>query len=186
MEAIRFDNVYFSYETGEEADGEGVFSPVGDFALRGVDFTVNEGEFVAVLGHNGSGKSTLARLTNGLLSPTSGGITVLGLDAASAKSYVKSHISASKSSEDSRIFVITVNTPSKAHTAEIMTALKETVPTELVSVLKPEESALNLKISSLETEINVYPVKDSPVTAAILGGGAAFTIAFIICFFISQ
>lgn len=110
--------------------------------------------------------------------------TVLGMDAAAAKNYVKSHVSASKSGEDSRIFVITVNTPDKAYTAEIMTALKETIPTELVSVLKPEESALNLKISSLETEINVYPVKDNPVTAGILGGGAAFIVAFIICFFI--
>lgn len=109
---------------------------------------------------------------------------VLGMDAVSAKNYVRAHVSASKSGEDSRIFVITVNTPSKAHTAEIMTALKETVPTELVSVLKPDESALNLKISSLETEINVYPVKDNPVTAGILGGAIAFVITFIICFFI--
>lgn len=110
--------------------------------------------------------------------------TLLGMDSVSAKSYVKSHVSASKSSEDSRIFVITVNTPSQTHTAEIMTALKETVPTELVSVLKPEESALNLKISSLETEINVYPVRESAFTAGIIGGAAAFVISFIICFFI--
>lgn len=110
--------------------------------------------------------------------------TVLGMSAQDAKNYVKSHVSASKSGEDSRIFIITVNTPSKAHTTEIMLALKETVPTELVSVLKPEESALNLKISSLETEINVYPVKSNPITAGILGGAAAFVVAFIICFFI--
>ena len=79
MEAIKFDNVYFSYENGESETGE-VFSSVGDFALRGVNFSVEEGEFVAILGHNGSGKSTLARLTNGLISPTSGKITALGLD----------------------------------------------------------------------------------------------------------
>ena len=84
MEAIRFDNVYFSYENNED-EVDGAFSPVGDFALRGIDFTVQEGEFVAVLGHNGSGKSTLARLTNGLLSPTSGTITALGLDAGDEK-----------------------------------------------------------------------------------------------------
>ncbi len=85
MEAIRFDNVYFSYEDGEDEVGGEVFSSVGDFALRGVNLTVKEGEFVAILGHNGSGKSTLARLTNGLLSPTSGGITALGLDATDDK-----------------------------------------------------------------------------------------------------
>ena len=85
MEAIRFDNVYFSYEN-EENGGEDIFSPVGDFALRGVSLTVEEGEFVAVLGHNGSGKSTLARLTNGLLTPTSGKITALGLETTDESS----------------------------------------------------------------------------------------------------
>ena len=80
MEAIRFDNVYFSYEN-VESGGEDLFSSVGDFALRGVNLTVEEGEFVAILGHNGSGKSTLARLINGLISPTSGEITALGMDA---------------------------------------------------------------------------------------------------------
>ena len=81
MEAIKFDKVYFSYDD-EEKDGEDtLFSTKDNFALHGVDLTVEEGEFVAILGHNGSGKSTLARLTNGLLSPTSGEITVFGMDA---------------------------------------------------------------------------------------------------------
>lgn len=83
MEAIRFENVYFSYEKEDERDDE-VFGS-DSFALNGVDLTVQEGEFVAVLGHNGSGKSTLARLANGLLSPSSGEISVLGLDARDEK-----------------------------------------------------------------------------------------------------
>ncbi len=80
MEAIRFDNVSFSYEKAENGEKD-VFSFQDNFALRGVDFSVQEGEFVAILGHNGSGKSTLARLTNGLLTPDEGKITVFGLDA---------------------------------------------------------------------------------------------------------
>ncbi|MEG0952439.1 MAG: energy-coupling factor transporter ATPase, partial [Niameybacter sp.] len=42
--------------------------------------SINEGEFVAVLGHNGSGKSTLAKHLNGILSPKSGVLWVNGID----------------------------------------------------------------------------------------------------------
>ena len=81
MEAIQFEKVYFSYER-EESGAEAVFSESSAFALDGIDLSIQQGEFVAVLGHNGSGKSTLARLTNGLLNPSSGKITVLGMDAS--------------------------------------------------------------------------------------------------------
>lgn len=83
-EAIKFEKVHFSYTSGNDKDGD-VFAEDSAFSLDGVDFSVAEGEFVAVLGHNGSGKSTLARLTNGLLSPSEGNITVLGLDARDHK-----------------------------------------------------------------------------------------------------
>ncbi len=75
MDAVQFENVYFSYERGEEAD---IFAEQASCVLRNVNFSVREGEFVAVLGHNGSGKSTLARLTNGLLTPDSGTIRIFG------------------------------------------------------------------------------------------------------------
>lgn len=84
MEAIKFEKVHFAYKSSDEKD-EDVFSESAAFSLDGVDFSVEEGEFVAVLGHNGSGKSTLARLTNGLLTPSEGNITVLGLDARDNK-----------------------------------------------------------------------------------------------------
>ncbi len=86
MEVIKFEQVSFSYEKGNAENGnEELFSMRDSFALRGVDFSVREGEFVAILGHNGSGKSTLARLANGLLTPTSGRITALGLDVGDEK-----------------------------------------------------------------------------------------------------
>lgn len=84
MTAVKFEKVHFSYKTEEKQD-ENVFTEDTAFSLVGVDFSVEEGEFVAVLGHNGSGKSTLARLTNGLLSPSGGEITVFGLDAKDPK-----------------------------------------------------------------------------------------------------
>jgi energy-coupling factor transport system ATP-binding protein len=48
-------------------------------ALRGIDLTIERGEFVALIGPNGSGKSTLARHLNGLLLPTVGQVWVDGL-----------------------------------------------------------------------------------------------------------
>ena len=49
-------------------------------ALKGLDITIDSGEFVAVLGHNGSGKSTFAKLINGLYSPKDGVLIVNGYD----------------------------------------------------------------------------------------------------------
>ena len=65
--ALEYRDVAFSY--GEESG----------FRMEHLNFSVQEGEFVAVLGHNGSGKSTLARLANGLLTPDSGEISVFGV-----------------------------------------------------------------------------------------------------------
>lgn len=50
------------------------------FAISGLNLSISKGEFLVVLGHNGSGKSTLAKHINALLVPTSGTITVDGLN----------------------------------------------------------------------------------------------------------
>jgi energy-coupling factor transport system ATP-binding protein len=50
--------------------------------LSGIDLTIEEGSFVAILGHNGSGKSTLAKLFNAILLPTAGKVWVNGIDTA--------------------------------------------------------------------------------------------------------
>jgi len=59
-----------------------IYPESGQPALYNVNLTFKKGEFVAVLGHNGSGKSTMAKLLNGVLLPTSGKVTVEGLNTA--------------------------------------------------------------------------------------------------------
>ncbi len=74
MEAVHFENVKYSYtENGKR------------FAVNGVTLSIEEGEFVAVLGRNGSGKSTLAKLINALLTPVSGKVEVFGMDTSDNK-----------------------------------------------------------------------------------------------------
>ena len=69
-EIIRFDSVHFTYP-GDELE-----------SLCGVSLSIEEGSFVAVVGHNGSGKSTLAKHMNAILVPDEGKVTVCGTDTA--------------------------------------------------------------------------------------------------------
>ncbi len=48
-------------------------------ALENLSFSVQKGEWLAIVGHNGSGKSTLARILNGLLLPQTGAVTIEGV-----------------------------------------------------------------------------------------------------------
>lgn len=60
-----------------------VYSPGTPFQHKAVDsvsFDVERGDFVGIIGHTGSGKSTLVQMLNGLLKPTSGTITLDGVN----------------------------------------------------------------------------------------------------------
>ncbi|MBW6471069.1 MAG: energy-coupling factor transporter ATPase [Methanosarcinaceae archaeon] len=64
---IRINNLSYTY-------------PDRTLALDGVDLSIEKGEFVALIGKNGCGKTTLVRHLNALLMPTSGSISVFGMD----------------------------------------------------------------------------------------------------------
>ena len=60
-------------------------TPFQHQALDSVNFAVNRGEFIGIIGHTGSGKSTLMQQLNGLLKPTSGSVLLDGQDIWSDK-----------------------------------------------------------------------------------------------------
>ena len=71
--SIQVDHVSYSYMTHTSLEKK---------ALDDVAFTLEKGEFVALIGHTGSGKSTLAEHLNGLLHPMAGKVLVDGVDLA--------------------------------------------------------------------------------------------------------
>ncbi|WP_434655181.1 energy-coupling factor transporter ATPase [Thermoanaerobacterium thermosaccharolyticum] len=74
--SIQVENISFIYNEGTPFESE---------ALKDVSFTIEDNEFVGIIGHTGSGKSTLIQHLNGLLKPTSGRITINGIDITSTK-----------------------------------------------------------------------------------------------------
>ena len=64
---IEIKDVYFTYPTGVEA-------------LKRISLTIDDGEFVVIMGQNGAGKTTLVKHLNGLLKPTRGDVVVDGVN----------------------------------------------------------------------------------------------------------
>ena len=72
---IKTEALHFSYPAAEDTAAPAA-------VLDGVDLEIEEGSFVAVLGHNGCGKSTLAKHMNAILLPSGGTVYVDGIDTA--------------------------------------------------------------------------------------------------------
>lgn len=73
-------NVSYTYGKG---------TPFEKKALDDISFTINDGDFIALIGHTGSGKSTLIQLLNGLIKPDSGSVFVNGADLSDSKTDMK-------------------------------------------------------------------------------------------------
>ncbi|WP_430332137.1 energy-coupling factor ABC transporter ATP-binding protein [Rhodococcus sp. ACT016] len=94
MSEIRFEAVHHSY--GERT------------VLAGIDLALTEAR-VGIIGANGSGKSTLARMINGLVTPTSGTVTVDGLDTARKGRQVRRQVGFVFTDPDHQIVMPTVS-----------------------------------------------------------------------------
>lgn len=75
MGIVKTENLVFEYiRRDEEGNVEGISR-----AVDNVNIDVEQGQFIAILGHNGSGKSTFAKHINALLMPTEGSVWVNGM-----------------------------------------------------------------------------------------------------------
>lgn len=70
---IQIDNLHYRPET---------LSPESPDILRGISLTIEQGEFIAIIGENGSGKTTLIKHLNGILLPTQGHVFVDNYDSS--------------------------------------------------------------------------------------------------------
>ena len=70
--AIQVNDLHYTYE-GQDGDETHI-------VFDGLSLSIEQGSFVAVLGHNGCGKSTLAKHFNAILLPAGGSVTVYGMD----------------------------------------------------------------------------------------------------------
>ena len=81
MGIIKANNVVYEYiRRNDEGDVEGITT-----AVNHVNLDIEQGQFIAILGHNGSGKSTLAKHMNAILNPTEGTLWVDGMDTKNEK-----------------------------------------------------------------------------------------------------
>lgn len=69
---IKMENVTYEYKS--------LIDDSIQQAVKNINLEIKKGEFLVILGHNGSGKSTLAKLMNGLITPTSGDVYVMGMN----------------------------------------------------------------------------------------------------------
>ncbi len=62
------------------------------YALKGINLTIREGEFVTIIGTNGSGKSTLLNLLAGAIAPDTGSVWIKGQDVTRQKDYQRARL----------------------------------------------------------------------------------------------
>lgn len=75
---IKLENVFFKYKKNKTKD----------YILKDIKLTINNGEFISIIGNNGEGKSTLLKLLSGIILPTEGNILVNDINTKSKKDFI--------------------------------------------------------------------------------------------------
>ncbi len=84
MPILNIKNLIHKYMTYDDTEETQEIRAIDD-----ISFSVEKGEFIAILGRNGSGKSSLAKHINGLLLPSEGAVYVKGMDTRDQKQILK-------------------------------------------------------------------------------------------------
>ena len=75
---IKLENINFKYKKNKTKD----------FILKNINLTINNGEFISIIGNNGEGKSTLLKLLSGIILPTEGNILINDINTKSKKDFI--------------------------------------------------------------------------------------------------
>ena len=150
-EFLKFEHVSYSYEDPEDEAAKQQIS----YAVRDAHFTVQQGEFVAIVGRNGSGKSTLARTMNALLLPTEGTVYVNGIETVNEELIweIRSHVGMVFQNPDNQI---------------VGTSVEEDVAFGLENIGVPREEMLKRITWALET---VGLARERKTEPHLLSGG---------------
>ena len=111
MPVVEIEKLTKTYRVYQKKEGlgaslKGLFSRThrNVEAVRGIDLTVDEGEFVAFLGPNGAGKTTSFRITVGMIQPESGRVRFLGRDISTLPMYKRARLGIGYLSQEPSVF----------------------------------------------------------------------------------
>lgn len=163
---LTFNDVFFSYNNREDV-------------LKGVTFSMVEGEKVALIGLNGAGKSTLLLHTNGLLLPSKGEVIIKGMNTKSKQiKEIRKKVGMIFQNPDDQLFMPTVredvafgpmnmNLSAKEIDEKVIAALSLTQTTHLSEKSPFELSGGEKKMVSIATVLSMSPeliVMDEPTS----------------------
>lgn len=133
-------------------------------AVDGVSFEIAQGEAVAFIGPNGAGKSTTIKMLTGILWPTSGSVSVLGLSPQDDRKKVVAQIGA--------VF---------GQRSNLLPNLPPEDTLRLFGVMYGmSDNAISERIKTLEVTLDIAPFRDQPVRTLSLGQRMRVEIAVAI------